>query len=81
MLKNLRILFCILAVVCAAVTVFIFAYFTWWGAIPLGGAVLFGTLMVVFKNLQEAKERKENPPPPVGDFITGPVKKDEDSNK
>ncbi len=79
MYKNLRILFCILAVICAAATIFIFIYFKWWGAIPLGGAALFGGLMVLFKNKQEAKERKENPPKPTeGDFITGKIKKDND---
>ncbi len=76
MYKILRVTFCILAVICAAATIFIFAYFGWWGALPLFGAVIFGVLMVVFKNLQEAKERRDNPPPPEGDFITGPVKKD-----
>ncbi len=29
MYKNLRIIFCLLAVICAAVTVFIFVYFGW----------------------------------------------------
>ena len=78
MYKILRIVSCILAVLCAAVTIFIFTYFEWFGLIPLGGAVVFGLLMVLFKNLQEAKERKDNPPPPEGDYITGAVKKDED---
>ena len=81
MYKIFRIIFCILAVLCAAVTIFIFTYFGWFGAIPLGGALVFGGLMILFKNLQEKKELKENPPTPAGDFITGPVKtevKDED---
>ena len=81
MYKILRIVFCILAVTCVAATIFIFAYFSWFGFIPLGGAVLFGFLMVLFKNLQQAKEFKENPPPPVGDFITGPVAKSEENNE
>lgn len=76
MYKILRIVFCILSVACVAATLFIFAYFGWFGLIPLGGAVVFGFLMVFFKNLQQAKELKENPPPPEGDFITGSVKKD-----
>ena len=74
MYKNLRILFCILAVVCAAVTIFIFVYFTLWGLIPLMAAILFGVLMVMFKNMQEKDEKKKNPPPPQGDFITGKIK-------
>ena len=65
-----------MAVICVAATIFIFTYFRWFGFIPLGGAIVFGLLMLLFKNLQEAKELKENPPPPEGDFITGPVKKD-----
>ncbi|MCH5143414.1 MAG: hypothetical protein J1G07_06885 [Clostridiales bacterium] len=76
MYKILRIAFCILSVLCVAVTLFIFVYFDWFGLIPLGGAIIFGFLMVYFKNLQQAKELKDNPPPPEGDFITGPVKKD-----
>ena len=76
MYKILRIAFCILSVLCVAVTLFIFVYFDWFGLIPLGGAIIFGFLMVMFKNLQQAKELKDNPPPPEGDFITGPVKKD-----
>lgn len=65
-----------MSVLCVAVTIFIFVYFGWFGLIPLGGAIIFGFLMVMFKNLQQAKELKDNPPPPEGDFITGPVKKD-----
>lgn len=77
MYKALRILFCILAVACAAVTVFIFVYFTYWGFVPLGGAFAFAGLMFLFKNKQERQELEDNPPPAEGDFITGKVKKDE----
>jgi hypothetical protein len=71
MYKNLRIIFCILAVACAAVTIFIFVYFGWWGCAPLGGAVVFAALMYICKRAQESEELKKNPPPPAGDFITG----------
>lgn len=76
MYKNLRIIFCLLAVICAAVTVFIFVYFDWWGFVPLGAGCAFAALMFVCKNEQVKQERKNNPPPPEGDFITGKVKKD-----
>lgn len=77
MYKNLRIIFCILSVLCVAVTIFIFAYFSFWGFVPLGGAVIFGVLMFVCKNAQEGQELKDNPPEPKGDFITGKIKKDD----
>lgn len=73
MYKILRVVFCLLACVCAAVTVLIFALFGLYGFIPLGGAVLFAVLMFIFKNAQEREELKANPPPPKGDFITGKV--------
>jgi len=73
MYKNLRILFCILSVACVAVTIFIFVYFLWWGFLPLVGACVFGTLMVICKRAQEREEEKKNPPPPTGDFITGKI--------
>ena len=53
MYKVLRIVFCILAVICAAVTVFIFAYFKLWGFVPLCGAAAFAMLMFVCKGGQE----------------------------
>lgn len=79
MFKNLRILFCILSVACAAVTVFVFIYATYWGFLPLAGACIFAGLMYLFKNKQEAEESKKNPPPPSGDFITGKIN-DEDKD-
>ncbi len=81
MYKKLRIIFCILAALFSAVTIFIFVYFEWWGFAPLGGAFVCGALMVTFKQLQEKKELKDNPPPPQGDFITGKVKNKEEENK
>lgn len=71
MYKNLRILFCILAVICAAVCVLIFIFFNLWGLVPLGGACVFAALMFLCKRLQENEELKKNPPPMAGDFITG----------
>lgn len=75
MYKILRILFCLSAVACAAVTIFIFIYFSWWGMLPLGGACGFAALMFICKNAQEREERKANPLAPEGDFITGKVSK------
>jgi len=80
MYKALRIIFCILAVICTAVTVFIFAYFKMWGFIPLGGAVIFAVLMFFCKNMQESENAKANPPAPKGDFITGKVNSDNNNN-
>lgn len=73
MYKILRIAFCILAVACAAVTVFIFTYFNLWGLIPLGGALLFAALMFICKHAQEKQEQKNITPEPQGDYITGRV--------
>jgi len=81
MYKILRIVFCVLAVACTAVTVFIFAFFGIWGLIPLGGAVIFAGLMFVCKNAQTREEIKTNPLPPEGDFITGKVKAPENEEK
>ena len=78
MFKNLRILFCILSVACVAVTVFIFVYYLWWGFIPLGGAIIFGGLMFIFKNKQESDEKTATPSTPTGDFITGKAENKED---
>lgn len=77
MYKNLRIIFCLLAVACAAVTVFIFVYFNWWGSVPLGAGCVFAALMFACKRMQASEEKKLNPPAPEGDFITGKVKKDD----
>lgn len=77
MLKILRIVFCLLAVAAAAVTVMIFIFFDLWGLLPLGLAIAFAVGMFVCKSAQERKELKENPPAPKGDFITGKVKEDE----
>lgn len=80
MYKILRIIFCILAVALAAAAIFIFIYSGWlWGLITVLAAFVFGALMVTFKQLQEKQERKNNPPPPEGDFITGSIKNDEES--
>lgn len=76
MYKALRIVFCVMACLCAAATIFIFVYFSFWGFIPLGGACAFAALMYVCKNAQEKQENKTNPPAPThGDFITGKVDK------
>ncbi len=76
MYKVLRIVFCILAVICAAVTVFIFAYFKLWGFVPLCGAAAFAMLMFVCKGRQEREEKRLAPTEPQGDFITGKVNDD-----
>lgn len=80
MYKTLRILFCVLAVICSAVTVFIFVYFGIWGIAPLCGACIFAVLMIMCKRAQESEDKKNNPPPPAGDFITGKVENKEEAD-
>ena len=78
MYKKLRIIFCVIAVALAAAAVFVFIYAGWlWGLATVMVAAVCGALMATFKMLQEKKERLENPPPPVGDFIYGKVQKEE----
>lgn len=81
MLQKLRIIFCVLAVACAAVTIFILTYFGLFGLIPLGGALVFAGLMYLCKHKQEQAEIKANPPEPKGDYITGKVSVPEEENK
>lgn len=79
MYKILRITFCILAVALAAAAIFVFVYAGWlWGGLTVLLAFVFGALMVTFKQLQEREERKKNPPPPKGDFITGKQSEDKE---
>lgn len=78
MYKILRIIFCVAAVALAAAAIFVFIYAGWlWGFATVMVAAVCGGLMATFKMLQEKKERLNNPPPPVGDFIYGKVKKQE----
>ena len=78
MYKTLRIIFCILAVLIAAAAIFIFVYLGWQcGLVAVLRVAFCEALMVTFKILQEKQERKKNPPPPQGDFITGKVDKND----
>lgn len=81
MFKILRIVFCILAALAAAVTVMIFIFFNLWGLLPLGLCIVFAVAMFFCKIKQEQEELKKNPPQPVGDFITGKVKNEESQEK
>ena len=85
MFKNLRIISCVLAVICAAAAIFVFVYAgIAWGFICVAGAVAFFLLTLMFKRMQEDRERKDNPPASSGDFITGRVsteKKEDTSDK
>ncbi len=74
MYNILRTISCIIAVICVAVAIFIFVYFGMgWGFLCVGIALVFVGLMFLFRHLNNKKELAENPPPPVGDFITGRV--------
>ncbi len=82
MYKILRILFCIIAALLAATAVFVFIYAgTLWGIAVVILAFVSGALMVTFKQLQEKQERKENPPPPQGDFIFGKAEDNGNDNE
>ena len=74
MYKVLRVVFCLLAVAAAAVTVMIFIFFDLWGLLPLGLCILFAFAMFLCRSAQMREELKKNPPAPTGDFITGKVK-------
>ena len=77
MFKTLRIICCIIAALIVAASVFIFVYANMvWGFVSILVAAVFFGLMIFFKSKQEAEELKKNPPPPVGDFITGKVPTD-----
>lgn len=72
MYKILRIIFCALAAVLAAAAIFIFVFFGWlWGLCCVFAVIVCAALMITFKKLQEDKEKKANPSPASGDFITG----------
>lgn len=77
----LRIVCSIVAALFCAAAVFVFVYAGWlWGIVCVVGAALFAGLMLVFKRKQTDRENAENPPPPKGDFITGPVHINDEAN-
>lgn len=80
MYKVLRIVFCILAVAAAAVSVLIFIFFNLWGLIPVGLCIVFAAAMFLCRSAQIKDETRKNPPAPQGDFITGKVKKSNESD-
>lgn len=63
-MNALRITFCILACTCTAAAVPVGIFFEWYCLIPVGGAFLFGFLMVAAKN----NFRREKPVPKT-DFM------------
>ena len=82
MFKTLRIICCVICALILAAAIFIFIYCGMiWGFVSLLCAAGFFGLRLLFKAKQEAAERKKNPPPPVGDFITGRVPVDNDNEK
>ena len=54
----LRIVFCILACVCAAVAVPIGIFFEWWCLVPIVAAFAFGLAMIMAKNASAPPEEK-----------------------
>ena len=81
--KILRIVFCVLTVILAAVAIFVFVYAPsiWWGIATVVLAFIFGALMTTVKGLQDQEEKKKNPPPPKGDFIFGKVGEDDQKDE
>ena len=77
--RTLRIVFCIVSVMCCAAAILVFVYLGWWGMACVLGALASGMLMVYFKRRQEALE-ESCAPPAHGDFITGPLKRDDGEN-
>lgn len=74
MFKAFRIVCCVICALILVAALYIFVYVGLaWGFVSLACAALFFGLMMLFKYLQQKQERLENPPPPVGDFITGKV--------
>ena len=57
-MTTLRIIFCVLACLCATVAVPIGILFEWWCAIPIGGAIVFTLAMFMVKNASSPKEDK-----------------------
>lgn len=78
MFKVLRIVFCVLAAAAAAAAILVFVLLDWfWGIITVAACLLFTAGMFLCRNAQAREELKKNPPAPVGDFITGKVKIDD----
>lgn len=76
MFKNLRIIFCILAVAGAAATIFVFVFAGWiWGTVVLAATLIFAALMFICKNKQMSEEEPKEQIK-EGDFITGRRKVD-----
>lgn len=60
MYKIFRIIFCVLAALCVAGCVFAFVYAgIVWGIVTIVAAAAFFALCVLFKRLQEDKEKKQ----------------------
>ena len=78
MFKVLRIVFAVLAACAAAAALFIFIFLGWaWGLLTVAVCLVFAGAMVLCRNAQVRRELRDNPPPPVGDFITGKVERDD----
>ncbi|MCD8372529.1 MAG: GreA/GreB family elongation factor, partial [Clostridia bacterium] len=73
----------VIAVLLAAVCIFVFVYAEnlGWGFLCLIAIAICAFLMVYFKKKQEKKEGTDNPPPPEGDFITGRVTAEKPSDR
>ena len=57
----LRIVFCVLACICAAAAVPVGIFFEWWCIIPAVGAFAFAMFMVMIKNATARPEENAYP--------------------
>ena len=77
MARVLRIIFCILAVLCAAAALIVGVVVDWtWCLLLVAGTIGFAAAMFFFK----AKDDKQHAPPPV-DFMNPPADKPEGDDK
>ena len=78
MFLKLRIIFSVLASICAATAIFVFVFAGWvWGIAVVALGLIFAALMFICRNMQIAEEQKNSPENLTGDYITGKKSEEE----